>query len=368
MRLPWPMDKVVVDEINGVVLDGTDSFPELAARSKVSMSGHLEDRDGNLIEDFNGILELSLYDAEKVITTNGNGSDGVESTYNDRKTRLFTGRAKVENGIWKTDFSMPMEIENNYSLALLTLYASDSNNREANGNCEQLYVYGYDDSLPEDNKGPKIIEYYLNNPGFVSGSEVSPTPVVTAVFYDESGISVSEAGIGHNITLELDGKTYYEDVAQYYVPDENEAGKGSLTYSLGEIPQGEHTLRFTVWDNANNSSTASLSFKISALWKPSIETLTTDVNPATSNVNFIVGTDGTTGTMECSIDVYDVWGKRVWHSAAPSMTGLNTHTMLNWNLCDFGGGRVQPGIYLYRATIKMENGATVSKTKKLIVK
>lgn len=368
MRLPWPDLMVNVDQINGIDLSEAEDYPVLQARSSVTLSGHVADYKGNLIEDFNGIAEIALYDAERVITTNANGSDGVVSEYNDRKTRLFVGRTKVEDGKWSTTFTMPSEIENNYSPALLSLYASDEKNREANGWSEKLYAYGYDVTAPEDYEGPKLLEFYLNTPAFVSGSMISPSPVLKAVFYDESGISVSEAGIGHNITLELDGKKFYDDVAQYYIPDENESGKGSLTYSLGEIEQGDHTLTFTVWDNANNSTRASLKFSISALWKPTIEMLTTDVNPASSEVNFIVITDGASGTMECGIDVYDIWGKRVWYGAAPSLSGHNNRTTLNWNLCDFGGGKVQPGIYLYRATVKMENGATIAKTKKLIVR
>lgn len=368
MRLPWPENQVVVDQINGIILEDAEDLPVLAARSNVTISGHITDKEGNIIDDFNGILELSLYDAEKVVSTNGNGNDGVVSTYNDRKTRLFSGRAKVVNGEWSTSFTMPMEIENNYSPAQFTFYASDENKREANGTTEKVYAYGYDESAPDDFEGPKILEFYLNEPGFVSGSSTNPNPVMTAVFYDESGISVSEAGIGHNITLQLDGKTFYEDVAQYYLPDDDEPGKGSVTYSLGNISQGEHRLRFTVWDNANNSTTSELVFNISALWKPSIVTLTTDANPATTNVNFIVGTDGASGQMDCMIDVYDMWGKKVWGGSAPSLAGINTTTTLNWNLCDFGGSRVPEGIYLYRATVKMENGATIAKTKKLVVR
>ena len=368
LRLPWPMNQVVVDEIDGIDLESAEDLPVLQARSTVTISGHIEDRDGNLLDDFNGIAEINLYDAEKVVTTNGNGTAGVVSTYNDRKTRLFTGRAIVKDGKWSTSFTMPMEIENNYSPALITLYASDENKREANGSTEKLYAYGYDETVADDYEGPKIIEFYLNTPSFVSGSEVSPNPILTAVFYDESGISVSEAGIGHNITLDLDGKTYFDDVAQFFVPDAEEPGKGSLTYSLGEVGQGDHSLRFIVWDNANNSTTATLEFSISALWKPTINTLTTDVNPATSSVNFIIGTDGTTGTMECNIEVYDIWGRRVWRDVAPSLAGSKTRTTLNWNLCDYAGSRVPEGIYLYRATVKTESGATVAKTKKLIVR
>ena len=368
MRLPWPEYSVVIDKINDVVLEDAEDYPVLKARSTVKVSGHLEDGNGGKLSDFNGIAEIVLFDAEKVVTTNANGSDGVESIYNDRKTRLFVGRVKVENGEWSTSFTMPSEIENNYMPAFLSLYAYDESGREANGYTEKLYAYGYDTTAPDDFEGPKIIEFYLDHPGFVTGDHVSPNPTVVAKFYDESGISVSEAGIGHNITLELDGKTFFEDVAQYYVPDENESGAGSLTYGLNDISQGSHSLKFTVWDNANNSTTATIDFSISALWKPSIETLTTDVNPATSSVNFIIATDGSTSQMDCNIEVYDLWGKRIWRGEAPPMTKSSTRTTLAWNLCDFGGSRVPGGIYLYRATVKTDIGATVTKTKKLIVR
>ena len=367
LRLPWPVLEVKVDSINGVELATAEDLPVLEARSNVKASGHIADAEGNILQDFNGVAEISLYDAEKVITTNGNGSEGVESVYNDRKTRLFVGRVKVINGEWSTDFNMPSEIENNYSPALMSLYAYDQSGREANGYTERLYAYGYNEEAPDDFDGPKIIELYLDYPGFVSGSQVSPSPTLYARFYDESGISVSEAGIGHNISLELDGKTFFDDVAQYYLPDEEDSGAGSVTYGLTNIEQGDHTLRFTVWDNANNSTTASIDFSISALWKPSIETLSTDVNPATTNVNFIVATDGSTSSMDCTIEIYDVWGKKVWRGQAPALSGSAPRTTIGWDLCDFGGARVPGGIYLYRATVKTDSGATVAKTKKLVV-
>lgn len=368
MRMPWPEYRIVVDSINGVDLEEAGEYPVLKARSTVKVSGHLADESGNPMSDFNGVAEISLFDAEKVVTTNANGSDGVVSLYNDRKTRLFVGRTKVVNGEWSTEFMMPAEIENNYMPALLSLYANDEMGREANGYSEKLYVYGYDTTAPEDFTGPKIIELYLDSPSFVSGDAVSPNPTLVAKFYDESGISVSEAGIGHNITLELDGKTFYEDVAQYYLPDENESGAGSVTYALTDIDQGSHSLKFTVWDNANNSTSETIEFSISALWKPSIETLTTDVNPATSSVNFIVATDGSTSSMECNIEVYDLWGKRIWRQQAPSMSKTSARTVLGWDLCDSGGARIPGGIYLYKATVKTDTGATVTKTKKLIVR
>ena len=367
MRMPRAELSVKVDEIGGVELAGAKDLPVVQARSKTDVSGHITDREGNLLTDFNGILELQLYDAEKVITTNGNGDEGVESIYNDRKTRLFTGRVKVADGKWSTTINMPAEIENNYSPALISLYAYDNSGREANGACEDLYIYGYDQTAPDDFEGPKIIEFYVNNPSFRNGQDVSPNPIITARFSDESGISVSEAGMGHSITLELDGKLFYDDVARYYMADENDPTAGSITYQLHDIENGNHTLRLIVWDNANNSSSATIEFKISPLWKPSIETLATDVNPATTGVNFIVATDGTSEAMSCMIDVFDINGRKVWSGNTNAFRSSDSRATLAWNLNDYGGGRVRPGIYLYRATVVTSSGARVMRSRKLIV-
>ena len=368
LRIPLPSLTVKVDSLNGVEIDSEEEFPELKARSKVDLTGRIINLDGDLISDFNGFVEINLYDAEKTITTNGNGADGVESVYNDRKKRLFSGKVKVVDGKWSTNFIMPMEIENNYSTALLSMYAFEETGREANGAFDNFYVYGYDTEIPDDFEGPKIIEFYLNRPDFISGSEVSPNPVLYVKFYDESGINVSETGIGHNLTLELDGKKTFDDIARYYTPDEESMEGGSIVYSLKDIEYGSHTLKFMVWDNANNSSSASLEFKISPLWKPSIVTLTTDMNPASSSVNFIIETDGADNAMNCSVEVFDMSGRQVWKENAPALTGINPRTILNWNLCDFGGAKIPSGLYIYRAKVKTDSGIVVSKSNKLIVR
>lgn len=365
MKMPWPDLKVAVDSIAGIDLDSDEESPVIKARENVTIKGHIVD-GGKLSENFNGIVELNLYDAEKVVTTNGNGETGVESVYNDRNTRLFTGRTKVISGEWQITFSTPAEIENNFSTALLSLYAYD-NNREANGSNEQFYVYGYDEDAPEDFEGPSIHEFYLNSPAFKSGQDVGPSPSLYISMSDDSGINVSEAGIGHGITLELDGTRFFDDISQYFIPDEEDPKSGKITYPLSDITEGHHTLKFMVWDNANNSSSSEIEFNIPALWHPNIETLSTDMNPATSSVNFIVATDGATDATGCNIEVFDINGRKVWSSVTPSLLGNNNKVTLPWNLCDYSGQRTSPGLYLYRATVTTDKGVQTTKTKKLII-
>lgn len=367
MRLPSPEYTVNVESIDNVDVESSEDFPVVAARSSVKITGNITTPSGQIANDFNGIVELQLYDAEKVITTNANGEDGVESLYNDRKTQLYRGRVRAEAGKWEAQITMPLEIENNFSPALISLYAYDGEGREANGACEKFYVYGYDSDAEEDFDGPDIKEFYLNSPSFAHGDLVSPAPMAYATFSDKSGISVSTAGIGHSMTLSLDGKTHFNDVTLYYDPDDSDPTAGAIAYPLSGVEPGEHTLSFTVWDNAGNSSTSTLKFNVSASWLPSIDTLTTDVNPASTSVNFIVATDGSTGSMGCDIEVYDLSGRKVWAGSAPNIQTGGSKVSLGWDLCDGNGSRIPRGIYLYRATVTTSSGAKITKTKKLAV-
>lgn len=367
MRLPSPEYVVTVDSIDGVMIEGTDNTPEIKARSTVEISGKVTDQAGEILSDFDGTVDIQLFDAEVVIETYGNGEKGTPTTYNDRKTRLYVGKVKAVEGKWKTIVTLPMEIENNYSPAMISLYASDSKGREANGHTEQFYVYGFNDNISDDNEGPSITEFYLNSPLFSDGDAVSPAPLLIAKFADDSGINVSDAGIGHSMLVSLDGKNHFDDVTLYYTPDENNPLGGGIAYPLSGIEPGEHTLSFVVWDNANNSSTATLKFKVAAGWIPEIAELSTDVNPASTSVNFIVSSDGATGSMGCVVEVFNLSGTLVWSGTAPDMTANGTTVTLGWDLRDSSGNRVPRGIYLYRATITTPEGASITKTRKLAV-
>lgn len=367
MKILSPDYLVGLTSIDGTAPATSDEMPVIPARASFDVAGFISDFQGNRLEDFNGFVEIQLYDAESVVTTNGNGTDGVVSTYNDRRSRLFTGRVKVENGAWTASIIMPPEIDNNFSPALMSLYAYDDSGREANGSFDKFYVYGYDETAPEDYEGPSVSEFYLNSPSFTNGDLVSPSPILFAKFSDPSGINVSDAGIGHSMTISIDDKIFFNDLNLFYNPDADDFLAGSIAYPLQGIEPGEHTLKFTVWDNANNSTSRELTFSVSASWLPEITRLTTDVNPATSGVNFLVATDGANGDMDCSIEVYDLMGRKVWTGESSSISATGTSASFGWNLCDSNGNRVGRGIYIYRAVITTAGGATIVKSNKLAV-
>lgn len=369
MRMQVPTYNVALTSLGGRDVEELekDDLPVVTARSNVNIAGEVRDLEGNLASDFNGLVEIQLYDAEKTVETLGNGADGVISYYNDRKTLLYRGVAKAEKGRWQATAVIPSEIENNYSPAQFVFYAYTPDRTEANGQFSDFYVYGRAPGSEKDFEGPQIEMLALNREDFQDGQIVHSSPVVMAKVSDESGINISDAGIGHAITLVLDDKTYYTDVNSYYTPDTDDFTGGSITYPLSDVAPGKHSLKLIVWDTAKNSSSASIDFEVAVAKAPEIYSLSTDVNPARDHVNFTLSTDRPKAKVDCRIEVFDLNGRRVWSSESNVSTDLSAGLSIGWNLCDGNGVRVPRGIYVYRATVISPEGPQATKSYKLAV-
>lgn len=370
MRLPVPLHSVRLTSINGVDVESIASsgdLPELKAQSSATLSGEILSPDGSRADNFSGVVEIQLYDAEQVITTLGNGEQGVVSYYNDRKNLLYRGVANVEKGEFEATVLLPSEIGNLYSTAQFLFYAYTPGRLEAHGEYSNLYVYGFDDNASPDADGPTIHSFTLNRDDFTSGGVVHSSPVAMARISDPSGINISDAGIGHKMSLTLDGDTYFNDVNNYYSPDPADHTGGTITYPFSELAPGKHSLKLTVWDNALNSSSATVDFEVAVAKTPEIYSLSTDVNPARDHVNFTLSTDRPKAKVDCRIEVFDLNGRRVWSSESRMSTDLGASLSIPWNLCDPSGVRIPRGIYLYRATIISPEGPTATKSYKLAV-
>lgn len=367
LRLPKPASMVEIENINGVDLGSVADFPELKALGRANVSGRITNPDGTSADGFNGTVTLDLYDAERVMESFGNGKDGKQEIYNDRKIRLSSVSAKVVNGRWEATLILPSEIDNNYSPARIVAYAWSENGMEAQGSTESLYVYGYEDAGDSDLQGPVIEKLYLNYPEFTDGMMVNANPVVHASFSDESGINISDSGIGHKMSVTLDKNKVFDDVSIYYTPDAGNPLGGYLAYPLAGLSSGSHSLKLTVYDNAGNASSKSISFEVGAIKDPVIRNIGTDVNPASTSVVFSVDVDHPNTSLKCHIEVFNLSGKKVWDSDRTVLSDMQGGLRTQWNLCDSAGRRVPRGIYLYRATVETPEGMYTSQTRKLAV-
>lgn len=369
LKMPVHLNRVDIESIEGAEED-KNGYPVVKARSKFTAKGCVKDSDGSELSDFNGYLEFTLMDAEVVVETFGepNTTDNSSPTrYNDRKTVLYTGMCVVKDGKFEFTVPMPSEIDNNYSPAQLSLYAYSDAGLEANGSFEKFYVYGYYTDADEDTEGPAIERFVLNGDNFADGDVTHDTPVVYATLSDASGINLSQSGIGHKLTLVLDEKTIYDNLSSAFSIDATDYTRGTLAYVLPSLEPGEHTLRLTAWDNANNSSSATLSFKVAVNRAPALYDVTALTDKTSASVTFILSHDRPQAAINSMVEVFDLNGRKLWSGTSNAISDLGSDVRISWDLTDKSGERVPRGIYIYRATIETSEGTRATKSKKMAV-
>ena len=372
MRLAYAPYTAQVKTINGKPVD-SNNMPVFKAREQVEFAGDILDFSGQVATNFNGSIVSTLYGCQESVTTHGyGGDDGRQVTYLDRPNRLAINVDSVNGGHFTVRVIIPSEVNNeydNYSPSMINLYAYDSRDTlEAKGANSDFYIYGYEDDEVADTIGPNIITMGLNDETFVNGSDVNESPLLLATVSDDSGVNFSSAGIGHSMTLTLDGTISYNDLLSYYTPQFAEEGTlGSISYQLNDLATGPHTLRLRVWDVYNNVSEKTISFNVVKGLAPEIVDVYCAANPASVETSFYVKHNRPDAVVTVTIEVYDLLGRRVWSTTQSGRSDMYTSTPVTWDLTDAGGRRVPRGIYVYRATISTDGIKEATKAKKLAV-
>lgn len=367
MRLATPSNVVRIDSIDGVRYD-PENQPTLAALQQATVSGHVESPDGTLLDGFDGTATLELYDAEQSLTTHGN-NEGAQITFDTQGSKLLSVSTPVTGGRFHARVAMPLDISDNFRPATMNMYATTADgSSEAVGTDRGLYVYGVDESAPADTEAPRIDSYVINHSSFKPGDAVSTvSPMALASVSDNVGINISSAGVGHQITLQLDSTTTYSDVALYYTPHGDGTPGGTIAYPLPDVAEGLHSLRLRVWDTSGNATESTIEFFARADVAPQIFDLYSDANPARTAANFYITHDAPDAMATITVTVYNMLGSPVWTRTERGRSDMFTSTPVTWDLRDGSGRRVQRGIYVYSATITVDGKTYRTTARKLAV-
>lgn len=356
----YPDYKVEVDEFDGPL---TDEWPYAKAGAKVTVKGHILTPDGEPADDFTGTVHPLVYDSKETVSTL-NGVDKGAVTYTDHVKTLFSGMDSVRNGHFELTFPVPLDIQYSNEQGLLNFYACSSDKREAGGVFSNFLVGGTADDLPSGGEGPKMM-VYLNTPDFPWGGQVNETPYFVAELEDEDGINTVGNGIGHDLSLCIDGKITYS-LNDYYTPVAGSYTKGTVAYSIPALSEGKHTLTFRAWDIMNNSSVQTLDFEVVNGLRPGLLSIMCSKSPARENTTFILSHDRPGSELDVRIAVCDFAGRELWvHTEQGISSG--GYYYVDWDLCSNGGQRLSPGIYLYRASITSGGSKESTKTEKIVI-
>ncbi len=369
LRLKYPKYSIQLTAVDGTATDG-DVKPETKARQEVTLEGKVVDADGTAVATYNGSLTATIYDAEVSITTNGyyeGGNDTDEKcrvTYQDHTNRLYIGSDSIRSGAFKFKFRMPAGIVNNYTPALVSFYASNDS-EDAVGESTDFYIYGFDESPIDDTTGPEIRTLALNTTSFKDGDTVNETPFLIADVYDESGINISTADIGHSITAIVDGKTTISGLENYFTQDAD--GLSHINYQMDELTEGSHTLMLRVWDVVGNMSEKTITFNVAKGVKPQLFKIYSTANPAKEKADFYIEHDRPDAVLTVNLGVYDMMGHTVWTTTTTGRSDMFKSMPITWNLTDGSGCRVQRGIYIYRATVSADGSDEAAITQRIAV-
>ena len=363
IRLAIPTFGITIDRINEMYAPGTPY--NASAGSLVTVEGHITDTEGNTATDFNGIIYPLVQDNLETVVTNQNGGSDKPHTYTDRLRTLYTCADYVKDGQFK--FSFPIPLDNNYSgeEGLISLYAANNEATvEANGRFTNFTVSGTASELPDDKQGP-IVQMYLNDENFREGDVVNETPLLFVTLEDENGLNMTGSGIGHDITAIVDNKEAWTySLNSYFTPTVGDYRKGSITFSVPELTEGQHTLRLRAYDILNNPSTTDINFYVNVGAAPDIYDLRI-ASMGDGVLNFTFVTNRPQTDLDITMSVYDITGRKLWQQGESGFSVGAAYTF-TWNTNETDSHMPQ-GIYIVKATVRSNGGDGATLAKKFIM-
>ena len=381
LRLAYPKWKVETLSINGnypgydldSIQMGDSSWETflvchdtIGALQPVEIEGVVKDLNGNVATNFNGVVHVIVYDKEAELTTLGSSDATEPIPFKLRNSMIFNGKTEAKNGHFSIDFIVPRDISYRFGQGLINYYATDYD-IDANGSCDSFIIGGFYEDAIEDQEPPEV-RLFIDDTLFVNGGITGENPILLAYVEDESGINTTGAGIGHDIMATLTGGSRASYcLNDYFASELGEPGRGTITYKMLNLPDGDYTLTLKVWDIYNNSGTATIDFTVVNSGGMHIENAFNAPNPVTDETHFVFDHNQVGNNMKVDIYIYDIMGRWVT-TLSETVAGTSTRIApIRWNGCGAGGERLRNGVYVYRIVATNDQGKTATLVSKLIL-
>lgn len=367
LKLKVPELNLVVDSIATLNKDGSSVKTDtLKALSKVKIYCHVEDETGNILKQFNGIVNATLKDKKMKAFTKGNKSGIEPYTYRDHQSTLYSGSSVITNGVFELQMIIPKDINYNTDYGRLSMYAYDEQNGwDAMGANKYILIGGSSSDVEPDNIGPNII-VSANGEKFKDGYKVNPNPMIFVDLSDANGINATGSSIGHNITLTIDDNTKNViSLNSYFKYNTASCTEGKVEFHIEDaLSEGWHTIKIKAWDLQSNSSESTIRIYVNESLAPEIETLTVYPNPAKDNFTSYIKTNrpDEVQTVECLLTEFS---GRVIQKKVLKDKPTDGIWEIEWNLNE--NGRIAPGLYLLYIRVATEKSDFAEKTEKIVV-
>ncbi len=358
VRLLIPPYQATIDRI---LIDGieiTDSV-QIKARSWLTIEASVRDAQNNILENFEGEAETSLFDADRMVPVEEWGT----FRYILPGGLLYRGLSSIRRGKFSVDFIVPKDISYSNSNGRLAIYFTD-NESDGIGFNRDFIVGGTDTTNRNDNVGPDIF-IYLDTRDFRPGDLVNESPKLIVDLYDDIGINTTGNGIGHSIEAWLDDSDESIILNDYYRGKLDSFQEGTVEYMLSNLTPGRHTLRVRAWDVENNSAYAETDFMVAESSSLTIMNVYNYPNPM-SNVTHFTFQHNQSGPVDVNINIYTVTGRLIRTIRAPAVE--KRFVTIPWDGTDEDGDMIANGVYFYRLKVEaLEEGRTMETLGKLSI-
>ncbi|UMB61813.1 type IX secretion system sortase PorU [Lutibacter sp. A80] len=365
MHLSIPEPSIKLSKMNDKDIE--ESLDTIKALSYIQFEGNVVDVNDNLLNDFNGEIDVTVFD--KVINKKTLDNDGynIVMEFDSRESKIFRGSSKVENGKFTFDFVAPKDLKVAYGKGKLSFYALN-NIIDKSGYNIDVTVGGINENAPADNTGPTV-QLYMNDLSFVDGGTTDSDPVFIAVLEDENGINTSVTAVDHDIIAILDNDQANPIILNdYYQTDLDTYKKGKVTYSFRDLSAGLHTITLKVWDTYNNLSESTFNFTVVDNSDLVLSNVLNYPNPFVNYTEFWFNHNKPNEQLEVHIQIFTVSGKLVKTISETVQTEGNLSRTLVWNGLDDFGAKIGKGVYVYKLKVKSINSNTsAQKIEKLVI-
>lgn len=367
MTLAFPKYTVHTTHINDSVVQ-TQSIDTLKAFSRIKVQGIVRNTDGNLASDFNGFVYPTVYD--KYLNYQSLGNDDIDDirTFQLQNSVLYRGKVTVTNGAFSFQFVVPKDISYNFGKGKISYFA-ENGVVDAHGYDTAITVGGSITDIADDNLGPDI-NLVLNDYSWVFGGTTHPTPLLICSVFDENGINTVGNGIGRDITAIIDAGTDQEKIIvlnDFYESKLDSYQEGEIRYRMEAIEPGKHTLKIRVWDVYNNASEDETEFIVAEESALALNHVLNFPNPFTSGTVFHFDHNKAGQQMDVLVQIITPTGRivKTFHESVVSAT--SHFDDIEWDGKDEFGDQLARGVYLYKLTVKTEDGDKADVTQKLVI-
>lgn len=337
----------------------------LKALSTVTVSGEIQNQNQEKIEDFSGIVEVTLFDKETSFQTLGN--ENSPFNYKQWFNALFRGKASVENGEFSLQFVVPKNIAYAVDAGKFSLYAYDEGTaREAAGHSVDFMVGSSEDNSATDTT-PPVIQLYMDDYTFSNGGVTGSNPKLIARLTDESGINISGYGIGNSIVAVVDDSEILV-LNDYYIANPDDFTTGEINFRLPTLKPGPHTITLRAWDTHNNPGIAKVDFVVSGTNELVIESFANYPNPVTESTQLYFTHNQAGHDLEGTLFIYDRTGQVVQEYSFDAPASTYEVNLLELSVSSNSGKKLAPGLYLARLIVRsLADGSKNERVTKLII-